>query len=390
MNSELSDFDMMRAQEALMALRGLHCSRCGRALDRNKKEYACNSCGIAYCPYCGKSAQVRCRHYIAANTYVKWAIYGKPCAEIPQISGVQGQTLDWSDRQKRQVFRDAYPLLGQYGQGLLTQPRRNVLLYALATRMAGPVIEVSTHAFGRYHHYVFAAESERALPSMKRALHCLRKGFSMLARTTPDSARFLVAALPCGNAGIDALCFSPDKTFLAAAAGKQVRLWETASGKKRADLLLETESTTIAFSPDSTLLIEAHAEGWRLWRVADGQMVSSGRSPNRWPSNNRYYCYRSAPDERLTCNERAGFLHDGASLADIADAVVTVRDTGRGRPRLTLDHRSKIILARFSPDGETLATVQKQYKNQVLLWRVPVEALQAKAPQEPSNERGRG
>jgi WD40 repeat protein len=309
-----------------------------------------------------------------------WKIYGEPCAHAPRISVLQAQMLDWSERQKREVFQEAYPLLDIYGQGLLTQPSDSVLKHILAARTAGEVTEVINYEDGRNNKYVFATEPEKALPRMQQMFQGLRKGFSVLARTTPDSARFLVNALPCGEDRVEALCFSPDSTLLATAAGKRVRLWETASGKRRGELCSGTEISTLAFSPDSAQLIGAHAEGWRLWRVADGQMIACGSASNHCPSNARYYYYYGSPsDERLTCNERAGFLHDGASLTEIADAIVTVRDTEHGLPRVTLEHRSKIILARFSADGETLATVQKQYKNQVLLWRIPAIVVQAKA-----------
>jgi WD40 repeat protein len=371
MHAEVTDHDTLLAQEALTALRGLNCSGCGCALDRRKGEYVCKRCHIAHCPYCGSSAQARCRHRIAARTYGVWTIYGEPCAVIPQISVVRGQLLDWSESQKQEVFQDGYPLLDIYGRGLLTQPSRGDLVAALVTLTPGPVIPVVSSERSRNHEYIFAKEPAQALPRIKRALQCLHDGVASLVEITPSARKFLVAELPCG-AAVTALCFSPDKRLLAAATGATVTLWDALTGQRIAEKEGDVTISSLTFSPDSARVVAAHAEGWEMWRVADGQSLSRDCSPDRWaPKDPRNYFYYRESIPRLTCSERVSFLHGGASFASIAEAVITVRDTATGCPLLTLDHRIPIGLARFSPDEETLATVQAEYPNHVLLWRVP-------------------
>jgi WD40 repeat protein len=72
------------------------------------------------------------------------------------------------------------------------------------------------------------------------------------------------------------LAYSPDGKFIAGALGKQLRLWDAATGQVHADWEgPEQPITTLAFSPDSRMLATASATDvsvW-LWQVADGEPV---------------------------------------------------------------------------------------------------------------------
>jgi hypothetical protein len=392
MNTEVTDIDTLRAQEALMALRGLHCSRCGRALDRNKEEYACVRCHIAHCPYCGKSAQDRCRHHIAANTYGKWNIYGLTCAKLSRVPAGIDQKVDWSDRQKRDLFREAYPLLEIYGQGMLEQPVLSRLMHALISLVTSPVTSVRVYANDRHDHHVFAAQPDRARQEAQQALSCLQEGMKRLAETKPDADSVLVAELSAASDDADttALCFSSEGELLATAAGKSVTLWNAATGQKQGELSAGIKVTSLAFSPGNALLTAASDEGCVTWSLAGGQAVHNWRTPNCRMARDYYervYCKRihhrvykslGTYDPHVICGQRIGYLHGGASILYITDNIATLLDSASGQLHLTLDHRSPITHTLFSPDGITLATIQTAYRGKVLLWRIPATVVQTK------------
>lgn len=75
---------------------------------------------------------------------------------------------------------------------------------------------------------------------------------------------------------VHALAYSPDGKLIAGALGKQVRLWDAATGQVHADWEgPDDPMTTLAFAPDSKLLATASSSGlgvW-LWRVSDGEPI---------------------------------------------------------------------------------------------------------------------
>lgn len=75
---------------------------------------------------------------------------------------------------------------------------------------------------------------------------------------------------------VHAVVYSPDGKRIAGALGKQIRLWDAATGRVHADWDGPVEPITeLAFSPDGAMLASASATGlavW-IWRVADGEPI---------------------------------------------------------------------------------------------------------------------
>ncbi len=403
MNANVIDLDTLKAQEALAALRGRICSKCGQELDHQKKKgefaypqtkYTCRTCRIAHCPYCGSSAQSRCHHLIASNTYGKSTCTGVVDGQPPRVPAAADQQVDWSEQQKRDIFGAAYPLLRIYGQGMRSQPTRSRLMKALTYCASQPTtsVEVNTHA--RNHHFEFAAQPDQALQEINLRLSCLQKGMKRLAETPPDANGVLVGQLCAGpqKSSVTALGFSSDGRLLATAAGKTVTLWYAATGEKRNELSSDINITSLAFSPDNALLTGASDEGCVTWSIAGGQTVHTWRTPNcraardyynvvytnSFFGRQRHYEWLGEYDPHGLSGQRIDYLHGGACLLYLTDNIATLLDSATGCPLLTLDHRSPITCMGLSPDAETLATVQTEYRNHVLLWRIPAASVHEK------------
>lgn len=145
-------------------------------------------------------------------------------------------------------------------------------------------------------------------------------------------------AIPPGR-GDRAIAFSPDGARLIAAAGSDLRMWETATGQEVRVTRAHDRVLTAAFSPDGTRIATAGTDHLvRLWDAAGGAEVATLRG------------HREAV-------RAVAFAPDGATLVSAGrDRVAIVWDVANGTERARLAHGDALLAVAVSPDGARIAT----------------------------------
>jgi RNA polymerase sigma factor (sigma-70 family) len=133
------------------------------------------------------------------------------------------------------------------------------------------------------------------------------------------------------------VCFSPDDKLLAS-AGKDLRLWEVATGKQL--LQLPHMGGRLAFSPDGKLLACGSKDTIHLLDVATGREIRRLKGHGSW----------LIPE--------LAFSVDGKLLiSGSRDHTVGLWDVATGKPLHAFPgHRGAVITLAFSPDGRSLAS----------------------------------
>jgi WD40 repeat protein len=202
-----------------------------------------------------------------------------------------------------------------------------------------------------------------------------------------DGRELRVLPLPSDLA--DGVAFSPDGRFLAAGAGRAVKVFDAHTGAEAATLAgPRLPVKDVAFSPDGQYLAAGSLDRTvSLWDVGSGQLL-------RTYLGHRGYVQRVAfrPDGRMllsagpnrtvkvwdaTTGQEAralpagpgwvnavAFSPDGKRLAAAAgrslrwqgENVVLVWDAATGREQLRLPHREAPHCVAFSPDGKQIAS----------------------------------
>jgi len=148
-------------------------------------------------------------------------------------------------------------------------------------------------------------------------------------------------SLPSQGKGVDAVAYSPDGKWLAAAGTNVVTVWNPETRKEVYSFWVggNSSSTRIDFSPDSKLLASACPDRTvKLWDLATGQvsLVLRGQSG--------YRCH-------------VAFNKDGSLLASACAQTVKVWNVKTGEVQLDLQgHDTQVSCLAFSPDGRYLAS----------------------------------
>jgi WD40 repeat protein len=150
------------------------------------------------------------------------------------------------------------------------------------------------------------------------------------------------------------LAFSADGRTLAAVTGTgRIRLWETASGKERANFQgTQGGLGTFVFSPDGKLLASGGSdEVVRLWDPAAGKVL-------------RGFVGHQGKVNALAFSPSGKWLASGGD-----DKTVRVWDVASGKElRRFPGHRGAVLALRFSPDGKVL--VSGSADTTALVWDV--------------------
>ena len=145
----------------------------------------------------------------------------------------------------------------------------------------------------------------------------------------------LIATLRHTN-DVGSVAFSPDGTTLASGAGREIKLWDVATGRNIATLWHTNGVSSVSFSPDGTTLASGSGRGIKLWDVATGRNIATLRHTNVVSS--------------------VSFSPDGTTLASGLASEIKLWDVATGRNIATLRHTNVVSSVSFSPDGTTLAS----------------------------------
>ena len=169
-------------------------------------------------------------------------------------------------------------------------------------------------------------------------------------RSFPDGN--LKTTLQGDTAEIRRVSFSPDGRTLAGSAGKEIYLWDIATGEQKAILTAHNRSiTSFTFNPDGTTFASASWDGnIHLWDAATG-------------------AYQTSLMPYTESLSSIVFSSDGKTLASSSfnDKRVVFWDVDTWEPTGTLDLPSGSSIT-FSPDSRTLVT--KGLSGRLYLWDV--------------------
>jgi WD40 repeat protein len=163
---------------------------------------------------------------------------------------------------------------------------------------------------------------------------------------------------------VNAVGFSPDgKTLATASSDQTIKLWDVATGKKRASLRGHQAAVMcLAFGPDGKTLATA---GWdfsiKLWDVAKAEEVATlvGHLAE-------VRALAFSPDGKTLAS--AGGVALGDPLGRAESDELKLWDVAKRQEQTSLQgHKSAIFAVTFAPDGKTLAT--GSWDETVMLWR---------------------
>jgi len=161
---------------------------------------------------------------------------------------------------------------------------------------------------------------------------------------------FMDGANTCHEGAVFGLALSPDGKLAATASDdKTVKLWRVPSGERVATLQFESQASAVVFTPDGQMLLAAGREpGIKFWSVQgilDSAVAGSPVAVRQTLAGHQDWVHALAVS-------RHGLLASGSY-----DETARLWDLHDGKSRQSLrGHKSYVMFAAFSPDGETLAT----------------------------------
>lgn len=150
--------------------------------------------------------------------------------------------------------------------------------------------------------------------------------------------------------GVECVTFSPDGKTIACGAGGPIRFWDRATGKLLRQVHHKGRLTSIAYSPDGRWFASVGGEHVRVWNASSGKQKHEFPCATDFAVPNGISWLKSVP---------LVFSPDGATLASVnKDHVVLLWDLATGKERARLrGHEHEIHCLRFSPGGKTLVSV---------------------------------
>ena len=175
--------------------------------------------------------------------------------------------------------------------------------------------------------------------------------------------------------GVWDFVFSPDGQTLASMEtgegnivhGNQIILWDVATASEKTRFRTESSFTDIVFSPDSQMLAGAERNwvDFEVWYEIILWDVTTGSEKNRFRTESHFTEFVFSPDSQTLAIET--LVSEGEYEIILWD-VATASEKNRFPP---LD----AYYTRFSPDGQTLAIVEKNWIDfdpwyEIILWDV--------------------
>lgn len=178
-----------------------------------------------------------------------------------------------------------------------------------------------------------------------------------------------------GRPIVGTIAYSPDGRSIASVGAMEgttetrVHIWDAATGEERKEFeTFGDDLYCVAFSPDGTRIAAAGQDFLHVWEDTSGKKLLEAHAP------------------RIS---DLAFSHDGKTVAVASNRTNTIRlvdvATGKRIPEIA-EHEGSLSLVVFSPDGESLATLDSD--GRAIVW----EAARGKPlfQQEPESARLRG
>jgi WD40 repeat protein/serine/threonine protein kinase len=183
-----------------------------------------------------------------------------------------------------------------------------------------------------------------------------------LAILSPERVSDIVQLARWGKGTINALAYSSDGAYLAAATSLGIYLYDAKTYELLRFIDVGAWVRTVIFSPDGTLLASgSDANKVQLWRISDGALVHSLEGHGDWV-------------------RAIAFSGDGSLLASASDdrTVRLWRASDGTLIRPLEGHHDQVWSVAFSPDGQWLASGScaekegswKCIRGEIYLWRV--------------------